>query len=97
MGPVTLVGSYETGKVPSPWKAPSLAGRSSKAERELQRLRGEGNSNLIEGVMKKEISTEDPCHFPALHRPKSTSAHGGWMLKFGLPRTDRVWGRTTFG
>lgn len=84
MGPVTLVGSYETGKVPSPWKAPSLAGRSSKAERELQGLRGEYGNQLEAGI------TESPDHLSALHSLRSTSAsaHTGWVLKLRLQWTD---------
>ena len=38
MGPATLGGSYERGKVPATWEAPSPAGRSAKIEGELQSL-----------------------------------------------------------
>ena len=64
MGPVPLGGSCEKGKVPSPREPPSLAGRSARTEREIQRLRGECSSWTAAGKTERDQyrgSWPNPC------------------------------------
>ena len=91
MGPAPLGGSYERGKVPAPWKAPSLVGRSAGTEGELQRLRGECSSRFVAATAERKLHRWSvQCCRPALTslRCRSTGAGGNWVPELGLWRSD---------
>ena len=77
MGPVSLGGNCERRKVPSPWEPPSLVGRSTGTDRELQRLRKTPTEMVL---------------FTSLHFPSSSGIPAGvyseWVLKLGLQQID---------
>lgn len=89
MGPVPLGERGETGKAPSPWEAPSPAGGSARAERELQRLGGEPAATPRQ-TEERQPRTEGPCHLAAVPRLRCEPAGvcRDRALKRGLQRTD---------
>ena len=68
MRPAPLGGNCERRKIPSPWEPPSLAGKSGRTDRELQKLKRRVQSWLT-ALQDKErpaqtVRDTSP-HFPA--------------------------------
>ena len=84
----TLGECCETGEFLSPWEPPSLAGRSARTERERQRFRGECSNWLVAGRAERDQHSHGhPAALPSL-RHASAGVCRGWVLKFGLQRTN---------
>ena len=89
MGPAPLGGNCKRRKVPSPWEAPSPAGRSVGTKRELRRLREEHSNGFVAGRTERDQHrwSMPLGAFPS-RRCMSAGVRGGWVLKLGLQRTD---------
>ena len=76
MGLASMRGSCERGRIPSPWELPSLAGRSTRTERELKRLRQEyGNYPVTFRMERDKYKQFWPPHY--ILRYMSASVWGG--------------------
>ena len=77
MRPVPLGGSWEGGKVFAHWEATSLMERSGSTERELQRLRGECDTQIAAGRTERKRDLHRLCHWPVCPSLRCVSASVG--------------------